>query len=80
MTKAQTGVVLPVIRRIKEKTELPIDSSTEERNFIAEMASKKPRKPRKPAVKAEIPVAPVEERNFIVGIGASAGGWRRCPI
>ncbi|ADL54161.1 EAL domain-containing protein [Gallionella capsiferriformans] len=74
MTKAQTGVVLPVIRRIKEKAELPIDSSAEERNFIAEMASKKPRKPRKPAVKAEIPVAPVEERNFIVGIGASAGG------
>jgi len=72
MAKAQTGVVLPVTRRTKEKAELPIDSTAEERNFVAGMASKKPRKPRKPAVKAEIPVPPVEERNFIVGIGASA--------
>jgi two-component system, chemotaxis family, CheB/CheR fusion protein len=56
----------------KIKPDAPIDSITEERNFVAEMISKKPRKPRKTA-EQKTAIAPVE-RNFIVGIGASAGG------
>ncbi len=63
----------------------PVPSNTleEERNFIAEKISKKPVKPRKTSTKSSAPktkkttavVVPLaEERNFIVGIGASAGG------
>lgn len=60
----------------------PGNSIDEERNFIAKKISKTPAKPRKtpakgtPKAKKLTPVTPppAEERNFIVGIGASAGG------
>jgi len=76
----QTNLVKPVASKIKKRSEPTVNSTVEERNFIAEKASKKPAKPRKVAIKKiaskEVAVAtlPVEERNFIVGIGASAGG------
>ena len=59
----------------KKTPEVPVNSAAEELNFLAAKASKKPGKPRKVAAKKIAPaVAPAEERNFIVGIGASAGG------
>ncbi len=73
-----------VVGKAPEKLEAePLHSTQEERNFIAEKASKKPSKPRKVAVRAEkapaatvatVATLPIEHRNFIVGIGASAGG------
>ncbi len=86
---SKTKVVKPVVSRARKTTEPTVNSSSEERNFIAEMVKKKPAKPRKvaarkivkkvaPASKAKKllkPIAPpADERNFIVGIGASAGG------
>lgn len=82
----QTKSVKSVISKTKNTPEPTVNTSAEERNFIAEKASRKPGKPRKVAVKkivtkktgAKKPDAaltpPAEERNFIVGIGASAGG------
>lgn len=75
----ETKVVKPVVKKVQKVVEpVLIHSPIEERNFIAEKASKKPSKPRKVATKAKTTVvlAPlaVEHRNFIVGIGASAGG------
>ncbi len=62
--------------RAKKEPASPPNTSAEELNFLAEKVSKKPRKPRvgvtKKALKQAVP--PNEERNFIVGIGASAGG------
>jgi two-component system CheB/CheR fusion protein len=81
----QTKLIKPVVSRSKKTAEQSINSTVEERNFIAEQASKKPAKPRKVTVKkiaakklslkksASIKTL-IEERNFIVGIGASAGG------
>ena len=64
-----------IVGKIKKSPEVAVNSSAEELNFLAEKASKKPSKPRKVAVKKTAPVpASIEERNFIVGIGASAGG------
>ena len=82
---SKTKVIKPVVSRTRKTAEPQVNSSAEERNFIAEMVKKKPTKPRtavskkvtKPAVatkKAAKPIAPTDERNFIVGIGASAGG------
>ncbi|MFA7238835.1 MAG: chemotaxis protein CheB [Sulfuricellaceae bacterium] len=68
--------VFPVFNKTKKTPETQVNSSAEERNFIAEKIGKKPGKPGKAATKkiaAPAPVAAVE-RNFIVGIGASAGG------
>jgi len=73
-------VVKPAVRKVqKSAPSEPIYSAAqEERNFIAEKASKKPSKPRTVGGKVKTSVAPVtlaaEHRNFIVGIGASAGG------
>lgn len=70
----------PTIASAKQSPGVPIDSSVEELNFLATKASKKPAKktsaPRKSVAKKTSPAAAVatEERNFIVGIGASAGG------
>lgn len=89
MIKASSArIVKPATNKIV-KTPDPAagNSIEEERNFIAEKISKKPAKPRKAAAKSvEKPVVlkakkvavtvllPTEERNFIVGIGASASG------
>jgi two-component system CheB/CheR fusion protein len=88
----QTKAVKPVVGKTKKTAEPAINTTVEERNFIAEKASKKPAKPRTVAIKkaavkkvaprktaskkkeSAIATLPVEERNFIVGIGASAGG------
>ncbi len=53
-----------------------VNSTAEEINFLAKKASKKVTKPRKVVAKkrAAVVVSPIEERNFVVGIGASAGG------
>jgi chemotaxis response regulator CheB len=68
-------VAKTIIGKVKKSPEVPVNSSAEELNFLATKASKKPSKPRKIAAKKSVPaVAPTEERNFIVGIGASAGG------
>lgn len=66
----------PAVGKTRKSAEPAIDSTAEERNFIAEKIKQKPVKPRKAAVKkTPKPIAtPAEERNFIVGIGASAGG------
>jgi two-component system CheB/CheR fusion protein len=77
--------VKPVVSKTNQNPEPVINSSIEERNFIAEKASRKPSKPRKnaakkvtteeaPSKKTATVATPTEERNFIVGIGASAGG------
>ena len=64
-----------LIGKVKKSPEVPVNSSVEELNFLAAKASKKSPKPRKVAAKKAAPAAaPAEERNFIVGIGASAGG------
>ncbi len=65
--------------REKKSPVIHVNSSVEELNFLAVKASKKPsRKTSKTnkIVKTIIPPisSPTEERNFIVGIGASAGG------
>ena len=61
----------------------PSSSNEDERNFVANKISKKPVKPRKTTANSGTPkpkkttavATPLaEERNFIVGIGASAGG------
>ena len=82
----QTKTVKSVISKTKKAPEPTVNSSAEERNFIAEKASRKPGKPRKVAAKKVVTKKteaknadathpqPAEERNFIVGIGASAGG------
>lgn len=82
----QTKTVKSGISKTKKTPESTVNSSAEERNFIAEKVSKKPGKPRKVSVKkvvtnksvtkkSEAALPPLtEERNFIVGIGASAGG------
>ncbi len=69
----------PIVSKTKKSAVVPVNSSAEELNFLATKASKKPArkvsKPRKVASKKSPPtIVPVEERNFIVGIGASAGG------
>ncbi len=84
MAKASsTTTIKSASGRTQQSTEpVPGNSIEEERNFIAEKISKKPAKPRKTPVKgtpkakkaAPVTPPPAEERNFIVGIGASAGG------
>lgn len=65
----------PAVRRTAKVSEPAVNSASDERNFLAAKASKKPRKPRKVTAKKSIPKSgATEERNFIVGIGASAGG------
>ncbi|MDP4029714.1 MAG: chemotaxis protein CheB [Gallionella sp.] len=63
----------PAMRAPGKTAEPLVDSLTEERNFVAEKIGRKRGKaaPKK-ALVAE--PAPAVERNFIVGIGASAGG------
>ncbi len=65
-----------VARRIKPVAEAKLDSAAEEINFVAGIIAKTPRMTGKVSPKkVSKPLAlPVEERNFIVGIGASAGG------
>ena len=70
----------------RSKSTGTVDSKAEQRNYIAEKTSKKPRKPREVAINKKEPKKaaakkgtviakqPAEERNFVVGIGASAGG------
>jgi two-component system CheB/CheR fusion protein len=79
-------IAKPVIVQAQKTPGTAANSTTEQRNFIAEKVSKSPNKPRKVAVKKLTPkktatkktvpssALPIEERNFIVGIGASAGG------
>ncbi|MEI7841914.1 MAG: EAL domain-containing protein [Gallionellaceae bacterium] len=61
--------------RVKKSPVVTVDTTTEELNFLAQKASKKPRASRakQPAKTPEVLIA-AEARNFIVGIGASAGG------
>ena len=67
---------LHVFNKTKKISDTPVNSSADERNFIAEKIAKKPGKKGKAAgKKAAAPAsASTVERNFIVGIGASAGG------
>ena len=76
VTPVPPKAVKAVVRKTKKLPEPVINSSAEERNFIAEKVIKKPRKPRKVADKVAgvVNLPATEERNFIVGIGASAGG------
>lgn len=65
----------PLIGKTRRSPEVPVNSPAEELNFLAAKASKKSHKPRKVVAKKAVPaVALAEERNFIIGIGASAGG------
>jgi len=68
--------VFPVFNKTKKAPEATVNSSAEERNFIAEKIGKKSGKQGKAAAKKATAPAPASavERNFIVGIGASAGG------
>jgi len=63
----------PVSRESGKTSEPPVDSSTEERNFVAKKIGRKPGKVASKKVLAPAKASAVE-RNFIVGIGASAGG------
>ena len=57
----------------KNAQETTIDSPADKSGLAEKVASKKPRKT--PVKKKPAPaILPVEERNFLVGIGASAGG------
>ena len=79
---ARSKTVRTVVSKAKKSPDVAVNSIAEQRNFIAEKASKS----RKTAVKkigakkaatkkaTAIASPPIEERNFIVGIGASAGG------
>ncbi len=67
----------PATAHTQNAPEAAVNSQVEERNFIAEKIGKKQGKPRKAAPKKSVKqqtLPPIEERNFIVGIGASAGG------
>jgi two-component system CheB/CheR fusion protein len=72
----QTKRINPIAKRVKSPLQATINSSAEERNFIAEKVKKKTSKPRTATIKktAKPVIPPTEIRNFIVGIGASAGG------
>ena len=72
----QIKVVKPIVSGAKKTPETPVNSSAEERNFVAKQIVKKTAKPRKAALKKtkKTVVQVAEERTFIVGIGASAGG------
>ena len=73
---SQNKVIKPVASTTKKLPDPSVNSSAEERNFIAKKVINNPVKPRKVTVKqtAKLLTSPAEERNFIVGIGASAGG------
>lgn len=75
---SSTKIAKTIVGGAKKSLAVTVNSSVDELNFLATKASKKPArktsKPRKVVAKKAAPVAPVEERNFIVGIGASAGG------
>ena len=62
-----------VLRELEKTSEPFADSSAEERNFVAKKIGRKPGKDGSQKQLAPAP-APAVERNFIVGIGASAGG------